>query len=151
MIDEVKDIAKVNKWDHHIFGTEFDYGLLEKESFDQNIFGIIYSPPGCEPICLTFLSNGRMCCPFTLEHFKDSNKNEKFLYTIFSKTQYAGFEAHKIIIDLFRYLDKKYFLEFELTDESRYWETGKEDVLKESFKRYNNMMDQFSNALENMR
>ncbi|MEZ4823844.1 MAG: hypothetical protein R2942_16140 [Ignavibacteria bacterium] len=43
-------------------------------------------------------------------------------------------EAHKIIIDLFEYLSEKYFKEFELKDESRYWETGNEEILRQSFK-----------------
>ena len=150
MIDEVKDIAEVNKWEYHIFETEFDQSLLERESSDQNIFGITYSPPSCEPICLTFLSNGRMCNPFILELCKDSKEKERYSYGIFSKTQYAGFEAHKIIIDLFRYLSKKYFSEFELTDESNYWESGDEALMRQTFKKYNDMMDIFAGELENI-
>ena len=150
MIDEVRDIAEINKWKYHIFETEFDPDVLGKDTFDQNIYGICFSPPKCEPIELTFLSNGIMSDPVSLEFYDNSKDKEIYLYTICSKTQYAGFQVHKIIIDLFRYLSQKYFQEFKLTDESQYWETGDEIVLRQNFKRYNDMMDQFSDALENI-
>lgn len=152
MIDEVKDIAEIHQWEYHIFETDFDPALSEIDSInsnDKNIYGITYTPPGCEPICITFLSNGKMCYPYYWHNSKDSNEDENHSNVIFSKTQYAGVEAHKIIIDLFRYLSEKYFKEFELNDESRYWETGDEEILQKSFKRYNDMMDQFAEGLEN--
>lgn len=149
LIEEVKDIAEIHNWDYHVFETELDPVLSERNSLDKNIYGITYTPPGCEPICITFLSNGKMCNPFYRDLFKDSIEYEKNSNVIFSKTQYAGVEAHKIIIDLFRYLSEKYFKEFELKDESRYWETGNEEILRQSFKLYNDMMDQFAEGLEN--
>ncbi len=150
MIDEVKDIAEIHNWKYHIFETEFNANDFKRKSYDENIFGISFSPPNCEPIEITFLSNGTICSPTSLELFKDSKDKENYLFTIGSKTQYAGFEAHKIIIDLFKYLNKKYFQEFKLIDESRYWETGDEDLLKQNFKKYNEMMDSFAFGLENI-
>jgi len=150
MIDEVKDVAEIYGWDHHIFETEFDPSEFEKDSYNQNIFGITFSPLQCEPIDITFLSNGRMSSPVRLKLFENSSDNESYLYTICSKTQYAGFKTHKIIIDLFRYLSKKYFEEFKLTDESEYWESGNENLLQQNFMRYDALMDQFSDSLKNI-
>lgn len=150
MIAEVKDVALVHNWKYHIFESEFDANYFGEESYNENIYGITFSPPGCEPIDITFLSNGKMCSPLSLELFKDNMDKENYLFTISSKTQFAGFEFHKIIIDLFRYLSAKYFQEFELTDESCYWESGDENIMRQNFKKYSDMMDNFASGLENI-
>lgn len=150
MIAEVKDIAEIYNWEYHIFETEFKPSELKKENYDQNIYGIIFSPPGSEPVQITFLSNGRMCSPWFHENFNGTNDDEQPGYTLFTKTQFAGYEVHSIIIDFFKYLSKKYFQEFELTDESMYWETGDKVVLQQNFKKYNDLMDQFAGGLENI-
>lgn len=149
MIEVVKDVAEICKWKYHIFDTEFNPADFKNKSYNDNIFGISYSPHKCEPIDLTFLSNGIMCSPISLQYFGKNGKEDQ-LFTICSKTQYAGFETHKIIIDLFRYLSKKYFSEFELTDESNYWESGDELLMRQTFKKYNDMMDIFANGVENI-
>ena len=151
MIAEVKDTAEIYKWEYHIFETEFNSAELQKENFNQSIYGITFSPPGSEPVQLTFLSNGRMSSPFIQEIIEGTNDDGKLRYNLFTKTQFAGFEVHRIIIDFLKYLNKKYFQEFELTDESQYWETGDENILRQNFKRYNNLMDQFASGLENIK
>jgi hypothetical protein len=65
------------------------------------------------------------------------------------KTQFAGIETHKFIIQLFRYLKDKYFADFKLSDEGEYWETNNDDVLKANFRRYNELLDNFVSAIEN--
>lgn len=149
MIEEVKDVAEIYNWKYHIFETEFNPADFNSSSYNDKIFGISYSPPKSESIDITFLSNGIMCSPVSLQYF-GKDKSEDLLINIFSKTQYAGVEAHKIIIDLFRYLSKKYFSEFELTDESCYWETGDEAVMRQTFKKYDDMMNIFAGGLENI-
>jgi len=64
------------------------------------------------------------------------------------KRQYAGIEIHKVIVQLFRYISKKYFSDFEMMDDGRYWETNDEKVLEESFDRFNFVMDAFAGVLE---
>ncbi|MGE5395293.1 MAG: hypothetical protein ACM3P1_11145 [Candidatus Saccharibacteria bacterium] len=64
------------------------------------------------------------------------------------KTQYAGIDIHRNVIQLFRYLNEKYLADFTLTDEGEYWETNDETVLKENFKRYTDLIDGFSLILE---
>ena len=67
-----------------------------------------------------------------------------------TKTQYAGRNVHKIIIHLLKYLSKKYFSEFELHDEGHYWETNDEKVLDENLDRYEDLIDSFGFALDNV-
>ncbi len=119
MISEVKDIAEIYKWKYHVEEDQFPKNSLGKLSYNNKIYGIHFTPPDCETISLTFLSNGRMS---TLEHLQlyDNTKNEEtkpYLYMLWTKTQFAGAQTHKVIVHLLKYLSKKYFSEFKVTDE----------------------------------
>jgi len=106
MIEEVKDIAEIYKWKYHIFETKFPKDNFDDKNFNEEIYGISFSPPNCEPVLLCFLSNGRMANPFMFQHWlKSKAKNDEHLiYWNFTKTQYAGIEIHKQIIHLLKYL-----------------------------------------------
>ncbi|MEX2231145.1 MAG: hypothetical protein WD824_03220 [Cyclobacteriaceae bacterium] len=151
MIEEVKDIAQVNQWKYIIYEKEFPEADLEKDKYNQKIYGISFSPPECEPVFLCFLSNGKMSSPPLLEMFGRSTKQDerKYLYMLSVKTHYAGIHVHKRIIDLLRYLNKKYFREMKVSDEGQYWETGDDEVLEKIFKRYYEVHDIVGSAFEN--
>lgn len=158
MIEEMEDIAKVNKWSYHIFDTEFPKGSLHKKIFDDNVYGICFTPPNCETVTLTFLSNGRLCNPFYFLKFykedqKDKNTSEKMrkslLFSTFTKTQYAGPELHKKLITLFRYLNQNYFTRFKMTDESKYWETNDEKEMYQNFRMYDALVNSVTSAFKN--
>jgi len=150
MIEEVKDIAEVYNWKYNISNDIFIEEALGKEDYNQNIYGINFTPPNCETVVIEFLSNGKMS---SLTHLKIFGKNnekpeQEYLYMLSVKTQFAGIEIHKLIIHLFKYLSEKYFTDFKITDEGQYWETGDEKVLGEIFTRYVDLLDNFSSALE---
>jgi hypothetical protein len=118
--------------------------LDEKESFEK-IYGIHFTPTNCETVDITFLSNGVMVNPGGVAFFADS-KNELqrlCISTNFVKTQYAGVLIHQLIIQLFKYLNDKYFAQFEMSDDSHYWETGDENIMRENFKKYDALLDNF--------
>lgn len=151
MIEEVEDIAKIYKWKYFVFDTDFPAQSLEKESYNQRIYGINFTPPECETVSLTFLSNGRMS---SLSHLRFFGKTatqaeQEYLYMLSVKTQYAGIEIHKIIIHLLKYLNEKYFSELEVIDEGEYWETGNEENLRLIFERYDDLIRSFTSAVEN--
>ncbi len=88
--------------------------------------GIMITPPGSEPIWLTFLANGKLYDPAHFiynSHPELEIVNEDLGQWIIVKTQYAGVDTHMAIIKFFRYLSLKYFESFELRDDSQYWET----------------------------
>lgn len=149
MINEVKDICDIYKWEYHIFETEFPKSGFTK-TYNNNIYGICFTPPGCETISLEFLSNGRMSSIVNLKcfGFPEQKKYKKFLYFISVKTQYAGIETHALVIQLLKYLSKKYFLNFNVSDEGKYWETGDLKILKNQFKLYNALIEDFSFGLQ---
>lgn len=153
MIHEVKDIVEVCKWKYTIFEEEFPSDKDVENSDNGNIYGISFTPPECETVWLCFLSNRKMSSPvlFMLYGKTNDSPEHEYLYMLSVKTQFAGVEIHKFIIELFRYLKKRgYFETLEVTDEGKYWETGDENLLKEIFKRYVDLLDNFTFAVEHI-
>jgi hypothetical protein len=150
MIEEVKDIAEIHKWKFLITETSFPKESNSDEEYDGDIYGIMISPPECEPVFLTFLSNKKMCSITGLQFFgqPDSAENEKYLYMLSTKTQYAGIEVHKQVIHLLKYISQKYLLDFQLTDEGEYWETGDVKHLEKRFALYTHLIESFASAIE---
>ena len=153
MIEEVKDIATVHQWKYHVFEKEFPRNSLGKKNFNKDIYGILFSPPMCEPVLFCFLSNGKMANPFMMEFWLKSKKkkDKDLLFGNFTKTQYAGVEVHIIIIGLFRYLSKKYLKNFSMIDEGKFWETNDEELLRKTFKEWSALIDGFANTLETIK
>lgn len=150
MMEEVKDIAGIYNWEYTCYENEFPAGALGSENYNLNIYGISFTPPQCETVFFTFLSNGRMSGPHLLQFFGkgSSDPRPEFLCQLSVKTQYAGIELHKVLIHFFRYISDKYLSDFEMKDEGRYWETGDERQLGQIFRRYNNLIEGISTALE---
>lgn len=151
MIEEVKDIAGIYKWEYVIYEDQFPSKGFGKDTFDKKFYGISFTPPECETISLSFLSNGKMACPARLHFYGDSTdeKEKQYLYMLSVKTQFAGIDTHKLIIHLLKYLSKKYFINFKVEDEGGYWETEDEKLLQKNFKQYNDLFDDVSFSLEN--
>ncbi|HHH54699.1 MAG TPA: hypothetical protein ENK91_13640 [Bacteroidetes bacterium] len=148
MIEEIVDIVKIYDWQYTVFEDKYPEDKFYDTSY-EDVYGIIFSPPKSEPVFLTFLFDGRMVDPFLLKFIKnDEERQKKDKFWVFTKTQYAGIEVHKVIIRLFRYLSDKYLDDFEMSDDSRYWETDDEAVLQESFERFDFIMDKFAEALD---
>ncbi len=151
MIEEVKDIAEMYKWEYTVFDEKFPEAGFGKTEYTQDIYGICFSPPGCEAVWLSFLSNGKLSNPSHLKFFGNSEnkKEQQYLYMLATKTQYAGIEIHKLIIHLLKYISDKYLHDFTLYDEGGYWETGDEKLLQDTFKRYTDLIESFASSLEN--
>jgi len=151
MIEEVKDVAEIYNWDYTIFDEQFPNDTFSNSAHNQHIYGISFTPDNCETIPITFLSNRRMSSLIHLKFYGEANdkSEQEYLYMLSVKTQYAGIEIHKLIIHFLRYLSKKYFQNFELIDEGKYWETGDEKLLQNIFNEYTNLLNSFSSAIEN--
>lgn len=151
MIEEVKDICEVQNWKYKIFNKEFPV-IPFPEKYDGQIYGICFTPPECETVKLEFLSNGRMSCSALLHMWGSSeNKDHKrYIYSPWTKTQFAGYQVHALIIQIFRYVSKKYLLDFKVDDEGHYWKTNDIEVHKERFRVYENLLDNFCLGLQAM-
>jgi hypothetical protein len=140
LVEEVEDICKTCNWTYNIL-------------HDEEIDGILFSPPESEPVHFTFNKQGRLLPVTSLivkEMYENNEVDRELMFTAFTKTQFAGPDAHMAIIKFIRYITQKYFSQFELTDESFYWETNDEQKMLERFKVYNAMIDVFCEALESM-
>ncbi|MDD3877176.1 MAG: hypothetical protein PHT69_11175 [Bacteroidales bacterium] len=149
MIEEVEDMCKTLNWKYHILDTEFpDSGFTD--AYTDDVYGIIFSPPECEAVPLTFLSNGRMSSLINLKAFGNSGNEDykKYLYMLSVKTQFAGIETHALLIKFFRHISLKYLLDFHISDEGYYWETVDLEKLQGQFNTYNKILDNFCLGLE---
>ncbi len=149
MIDEVKDIAEIYEWKYTIHKTHFPKNSFQKSEYNSKLYGISFTPHSSETICLTFLSNGKMCSGANLKYFGNADNYKQYLYMLSSKTQFAGSTTHKIIIHLLKHLNQKYFQDFKLKDEGNYWETEDESILEKNFKAYNDLIDGFEYSIKN--
>lgn len=149
LIGECLEFAKVFNWTYHIFEQEFP-SIPFPEEYNDKIYGIAISPPECESLWFTFLSNGKMSGPVQLKFFGNSiDPEDQFtLYSLFTKTQFAGPEIHVVVIEIFKHISKKYLLDFSMTDEGKYWETSDKTVLVTIFKKYNFLLDMVEDGLK---
>lgn len=152
LIDEVKDIVNIFNWKHNLYEHKFPENAFGKAEYNQNIYGISFTPPKCETISISFLSNGRMSSDVHLKFYgkTDKQKESEYLYMLSVKTQFAGVELHQFIIELFRYLHKKYFANFELKDDGDYWLSNDIELLKSNFKKNSDLLDNFTFAIESI-
>jgi len=149
MIEEVTDIAQANQWGYHIFEEDFTNNAFTTEVNYGSLYGICFSPPNCEVVCLTFLSNGKLS-PFWDIEPSTIPKNELEDTYISVKTQFAGPQIHKQLMVFFDYMNKKYFENFDLNDEGNYWESKNEQLLEDTFTKYTNFIEGFDSLLENI-
>ncbi len=150
LTEEVKDICEIHNWPCKIFEAEFPADAFGKEFYDRNIYGICFTPPGCETVSLCFLSNGNLVSfPSWAIYVKSERKDKELLSGGASvKTQYAGPVIHKILIHLLDYLSIKHFSEFNLMDEGQYWETRDEALLDKNFAVLTSLINSVGNMLE---
>lgn len=152
LINEIQDIANIYKWKNNVYESAFPENSFGMPSYNQNIYGISFTPPECETVSVCFLSNGRMSSLAHLKFWGKSNEQPErdYLYMLSVKTQFAGVALHQFLIQLFRYLNEKYFSDFKLTDEGSYWETNDVELLKTNFKRNADLINAFSSVVECM-
>ncbi len=177
LVDEVEDICKVLNWKCSVFETEYPDNKFVTPINDSD-YGILFSPPSCEPVSLVFDSEGKIYTPWLKEilnkhksgevkvitvklNLDDDNpvpeiseESEDFdpldmVYSISVKTQFAGAESHVQLMELLRYLSEKYLTEFHIQDESDYWNTRNAEKLHEKMNKINQFMDTFHDMMDN--
>lgn len=143
LVTEAIDISKSMRW---------TYDLIDPIP-DIPIQGVLVAPEKSEPLWLTFHKEGFMCSPLLYSYVQEatgesiSAEAENWLFT---KTQYAGVEAHMAMIRFMRYLSEKYFEHFEMHDESQFWETNDEAICRKRFGEYERIMDMMGEALDQL-
>ena len=140
LTEEVADICKTLGWPIRFFD-------------DEDIKGVSFAPEGSEPVFLTFNKDGRTLSPVNIlvkDIFDGVRLDKELIFSISTKTQYAGPDAHIAIIRLLKHLAKKYLKDFALDDEGYYWETGDKKILLGQFEKYNLAIDIFCDAIKDL-
>ncbi len=157
LTDEVEDICKSLAWKYHLWKKKNysrDTVHVEKPDFInyklEDLKGISIFPEECEPVELAFFPSGILCSPIKLMH-NDPATNDLMVQVVSTKTQFAGPDIHKAVLNLLRYLQEKYFAEFELSDEGMYWETKDEKILTSQFAKYNFILKTVADALSDLK
>jgi hypothetical protein len=78
----------------------------------------------------------------------DEVEYNRMLYMCSTKTQYAGPNAHELIIGVLRYISITYLCDFKMTDEAQFWETGDIQALNDNFKRSGLLIQNFTVGLQ---
>ena len=140
LIEEVEDVGKALNWSTKIID-------------DEEIKGISFATKRSEPVLLFFNTDGRIVSLANLvgQLIPAESYGEDILFTVSTKTQYAGIDAHIAIIKLLKHLSKKYLKDFTLFDEGYYWETGDENILRKQFQDFQAAIDTFCEALEDFK
>ncbi|WP_153795919.1 hypothetical protein [Foetidibacter luteolus] len=149
LVAEVTDIAEIYGWPYYVFETTFPTVGFNADRVNNSIYGICFTPAGCETVDICFLSNGRMSSVMNLELYGNTavKKYREYLYMLSVKTQYAGCDTHMLLVHLLKYLESRYFKNFKVIDEGYYWDSGDEKLLQETFAQYNELLKLTGNAL----
>jgi len=154
LTDEVRDICETMNWRYQTREFEFNLdpyvmqhiGYTDKSSVVLR--GIMFCPhPESEWVYLYFTEKGQLASPVTLQ-FVDTQIELEFIFSAFTKTQFAGPEVHIAVLKLLDYLNKKYELSLQIIDEGEYWETKDEARLKCNFERNGLLIDMVAHALK---
>jgi len=151
LVEEVQDICDSLNWDYNVWSPNSSTNREETKDYTlHDLSGISISVADCETIFFTFLPDGRLSSPLNLLA-QDAYPDKNMIYSVATKTQYAGPDTHMALVKLIRYLQEKYFEELQVDDEGLYWETGDEKVLLSQFAKYNHALSVIKAALLNFK
>ncbi len=143
LVDEVIEIAKVNEWLYEVVD-------LSDDEDSQPLKGILFGHPDNDPISMLFDLNGVVLAPFASTF--DDQELEDFIskssYHSLINTLPMGADYHIQVVNLLKYISDKYFDEWKVMDESKYWETGDRDYLEDTIKMISNTLEALNDAFD---
>ncbi|MFM2269361.1 MAG: hypothetical protein RL757_2802 [Bacteroidota bacterium] len=135
IIEELSEICKINNWSYRIsdrtnstlkFVDEIESLKMQGITFslgkEGNLVQFSFDPEG-------FLRDAPMAF---LKTYEKKDKRKKYDY-IFAQTLEYGIENHIVIIQLLRYLKKKYFKVFDIKDMGGFYPYQNREMLEERF------------------
>ena len=145
IIEEIKDIAEIRKWPYTCLDEDWNKPPDAKlDSADgpgiqirghSGLKGIQFQPhPNCDTIWLYFNQDGYLTTPFQVALSADEGYPPP-VRPLYVRTLAAGFESHILLINLFRYLKKKYIPNLRIIDETQFWDLGDKKSLEALFQK----------------
>ena len=152
--EELADICRSMGWEYTCLDEDFEKKhtarLVHNEKGAEIVGhlplkGISISPhPKSESLSFLFDRNGNLAEMVTMA-IEGPIRDE--LPWVWIKTQSAPLEIHITVVKLLKYLEKKYFKFFEVSDEGSYWETGDAALLKKKKDFLADKIDGFARVL----
>lgn len=127
LIAETIDISTSMNWEHDVIDPKPG----------MPVRGIVIVPENSDPLWLTFHERGFICNPILISFMMEVDPGhvtaKEAEYWLCTRTQDAGFDVHKKLISLLRYLSEKYLSRLVVHDDSQYWETNDEGICRQYF------------------
>lgn len=131
--DEVEDICRSNAWACRRWEEDWSKPNTIRFEMDETAIraeghaplrGITFAPhPDSETVWLTFTPDGILQSLHTLQDPTFTGDDAGYPWNRV-KTGFDGTKTHLAICHLFRFLEKRYFGDLQVLDESGYWEHG---------------------------
>jgi hypothetical protein len=164
MVAEVEDICKTNNWSYEVFEKESFRPLAKREEIldaflsedaddelkkpDLGLRGITFRPhEESENISLLFDKEGILKSVLVML-FPEIQGHLKMPWS-FTKTQFAGVEAHIKTVKLLVYLKNKYFKNFSIRDDGGYYPDGDSETLQKRMGFIDNAIETLNDIFEN--
>lgn len=154
--NEIEEFAGILGWE--IRRWEENWHLPNSAALDKKsdmleltghvpIRGVSLIPhPDCEPLFLTFKSNGLLASSMLMVMTADSEIDSDDFW-LSTKTQYASAEIHAALIRLLKFVKSKYVSNLEVQDDGQFWDNEKMDKLRERFIIFGKAFDSIPDTL----
>lgn len=131
-VDTIKYIGETAEWEVNIIDER-----------KKNLYGaVLQVHEECDPLPFLFDSTGRLRSLFWLAGYASDDD----LWT-FTKTQFAGFEAHIIIIKFLDFIKKNFISDLEVKDDTDYWTHRNSLILQKNFRQTDFLISSFGKML----
>jgi len=132
---ELSDIAKELNWTYTVI-----------DDAEQQVNGIIIKPhTDSESLSILVNKNLHLISLVALSLNEANEESAKFVAI---KTQFAPLHVHISVIKLLKYIKKKYVSNLKVIDESDFWNSGDENILKEKMDFLASRIDLFGDVLD---
>ncbi len=150
LIEEMSDMAQTMGWHYQVMDNDWDLPNTSSIDSEGSIQGhlplkgiLIKMHTKCESFSLVFDAKGRMTNMVTMAL---GEKEADWQHT---KTQFAPVEIHLSMVKLMKYLSNRYFEQFEVFDEGKFWETDDAALLAQKHSFLGDMISKLGDALDN--
>ncbi len=159
LIDEFQDIANSMKWEYHILDEDWSQPSTATLSWTKNGVEIVGDlglkgislnlHPDCESLSLFFDADGTMTTIMNTILMNEGTIDRGTSYCTV-KTQFAPPDIHISIVNILKYVKKRYVSDLEVTDEGEYWETKDRNILEQRIQFLNEKMSQLEDEISNI-
>ncbi len=157
--DELIDISEAMNWECQSLDEDWSKPSTAKLIVNKERFEIVgHLPlkgvqiklhPDCEPLSIYFDAEGYLNTPMSMILINEGKiKPEDSFSSV--KTQFAPTDIHISIINLLKYLKKRYVPNLKVIDEGEYWESGDKEKLIEKIAFLNEKIDKVGEILESI-